>query len=444
MVNDVVLSAECSVLGSFLIEPKVAGDIFSRLRPESFSDSTYRNIFKAARDIYFSGGELDAVVVLDRMGKAYETAISEIMRVTPTAANYSVYCDLVLEQGRVRRLNELGAALMSVQDFEAGLSLLAKAEGLLSQRANKRSSTYTEMIHEYLDRQEDRTAPNYVDWGIPQLNRLNVSPGRFVILGADSSVGKTAFALQLAANVARKGKRVGFFSYETSRADAIDRILANTANVVLARSKERKLTQQDYYRVSTEGVTAPNVPLTVIESAEYTVDELKAETLAERFEVVFIDYLQLIPAANSGARWQDVGGVSMALHSMAQRLGVTVVALSQVTLPEKGKNGVRPHVRKDNLRESRQLKMDADIILMLDYEDTGKQGGPRILIVDKNKDGPLAEMRMNFDPKHMRFSVVDRRGEEQKAMDEKADKIIGQTEFDYVDDPTPFEQEVRT
>lgn len=444
MVNDITLSAECSVLGSLLIEPKVAGEIFSRLRPEDFSRSTYRNIFKAARDIYFAGGELDAVVVLDRMGKAYEGTIAELMRVTPTAANYSVYTDLVLEQGRVRKLNELGAALMSVQDFEVGLSILAKAEGLLSQRANKRSSTYAELIHEYLDRQESKDAPNYVDWGISQLNRLNVSPGRFVIIGADSSVGKTAFALQLAANVARKGKRVGFFSYETSRADAIDRILANTANVILARSKERKLTRQDYYRVSAEGVISPNVPLTVIESAEYTVDELKAETLAERFEVVFIDYLQLIPAGNTGARWQDVGGVSMALHSMAQRLGVTVVALSQVTLPEKGKNGVRPHVRKDNLRESRQLKMDADIILMLDYEDTGKSGGTRILIVDKNKDGPLAEMRLSFDPKHMRFSVVDRRGEEQKAMDEKADKIIGQTEFDYVDDPTPFEQEVRT
>lgn len=439
MVNDVVLNAESSVLGSLLIEPKVAGDVFSRLRPENFSDSTYRNIFKAAQDVYFGGGELDAVVVLDRLGKAYEATIAEIMRVTPTAANFGVYADLVIEQSRVRRLNELGAALMSVQDFEVGLSLLAKAEGLLSQRANKRSSTYTEMIHEYLDRQESTAAPNYVDWGIPQLNRLNVSPGRFVIIGADSSVGKTAFALQLAANVARRGKRVGFFSYETSRADAIDRILANTANVLLPRSKERKLTPQDFYRVTAEDVASANVPLTLIESAEYTVDELKAETLAERFEVVFIDYLQLIPTGNTGARWQDVGSVSMALHSMAQRLGVTVVALSQVTLPEKGKNGIRPHVRKDNLRESRQLKMDADIILMLDYEDTGKAGGTRILIVDKNKDGPLAEMRLTFNAKHMRFSVLDRQGEEQKA-EEKVDKIIGQTEFTDVEEPTPFEE----
>jgi len=431
--------AEASVLGSLILYPKLAGELFSRVPVEAFADPAFRNIYKACRELYFQQVDIDPVVLVNRIGDAYRPLVADMMDCAPIEANSRLHIDILLEQYRLRQLNELGMAMASTRDYAEGLSLLAKAEGLLSQRANKHSSTYTEMIHEYLDRQEGKDPPNYIDWGIPQLNRLKVSPGRFVIIGADSSVGKTAFALQLALNVARKGKRVGFFSYETSRMDAIDRILANAANVILERSKERTLTQQDYYRVSAEGVASGATPLSLIESAEFTVDELKAETLARRYEVIFIDYLQLIPSSGTGARWQDVTGVSMALHSMAQRLGVTIVALSQVTLPEKGKNGVRPHVRKDNLRESRQLKMDADIILMLDYEDTGKQGGPRVLIVDKNKDGPLAEMRLSFDHKHMRFTVLDRRGQEQKAMDDLADKIIGQTEFEYIEERTPFE-----
>lgn len=442
MVEKVELEAQVAVLGSLLLEPKISGEVFNRLIPESFSDSTYRSIFAAAREVFFDGRGIDPVVVLDRLGEAYKPVLADIMRMTPTAANYGIYVDVMLEQSRLRKLKSIGMELMNAPDYETGLQTLARAEGLLSKRENKRTSTYTEMIHEFLDRQESEEPPDYIDWGIPQLNRLHVSPGRFIIIGADSSVGKTAFALQLAVNIARKGKRVGFLSYETSRADAIDRILANTANIILSRSKERKLTGRDFFRVNAEGVASVNIPLEVMEAAECTVDELKAEILARRYDVVFIDYLQLVPTAVSGARWQDVGAVSMALHSMAQRLGVTVVALSQVTLPDKNKDGVRPHVRKDNLRESRQLKMDADIILMLDYESTGRMGGTRILIVDKNKDGPLAEMRLSFDAKHMRFAVLDRKGQEQQP-EEDREKILGQAElYDLPDDtPVPFEEE---
>lgn len=441
MVETVQLNAEVAVLGSLMLEPRLAGDIFSRLSPENFSSSIYRNIFVAAQGLFFDGAALDPVIVLDKLGKAYESLLADIMQLTPTANNYSLYVDTLINESRLRQLNQIGAALMSVQSYEEGLKLLSKAEGLLSSRPNKRSFSYAEMIHEYLDRQESETPPDYIDWGLPQLNRLCVTPGRFIILGADSSVGKTAFALQLAVNVARSGKRVGFFSYETSQPDVIDRIMANRAGVMLARSKERKLTGTDYNRVNTEGVASAATPLTVIESAEYTVDELRAETLAKRFEVIFIDYLQLIPGdVQNGQRWQEVGWVSRALHSMAQRLGVTIVALSQVTLPETAKNGQRPHIRKENLRESRQLIMDADVILLLDLEDPCKRYGERVLYVDKNKDGPLAQMRLSFDAPHMRFYFLDRHDEPEK--EAKPKHIFGQSSFYDLDDdePTPFEE----
>ena len=127
---------------------------------------------------------------------------------------------------------------------------------------------------------------------------------------------------------------------------------------------------------------------------------------------------------------------------MAQRLGVTIVALSQVTPPDKDSKGKRRHLTRDDLRESKQLKMDANEILMLDYEDTSKSFGTRVLIVDKNKDGALGQIRLGFDPQHMRFYVLQRNDKPVEDNARKPDAISGQTSFTELTEeqtgPAPF------
>lgn len=436
-------TAEQSVIGSLLIDPRCAGLVFEKLRPENFSDATHRTLFSAAYRVFLEGKPIDPVIVCDAAGaRAYERPIAEIMQLTPTAANVEEYAEIVKDQSRLRQLNTLGMQIASAESYEEGLKLLAKAESLLTQSPMRKASSYTEMINEYLDRQTRDEPPNYIDWGIPALNRLRVSPGHFVVLGADSSTGKTALALQLAVNIAKRGKRVCFFSYETNRMDAIDRILANTADVLMDRSKDRKLSNKDFAKVYDEGDLSAQVPLTVIESGEYTIDELRAETLAGRYEVIFIDYLQLIPTTLRQKRSDEVAAISMALRSMAQRLGVTIVALSQVTPPDKDSKGKRRHLTRDDLRESKQLKMDANEILMLDYEDTSKSFGTRVLIVDKNKDGALGQIRLGFDPQHMRFYVLQRNDKPVEDKARKPDAISGQPSFTELTEeetgPAPF------
>lgn len=434
-------NAEMSVIGSLLIDPRCAGIVFEKLRPENFSTPEFRSIFSAARRLFLEGKNIDPVMVCDAAGgPAYMEIIADIMRLTPTAAMVEEYAEIVKNSSLLRDLTTLGGKLALVEDYQEGLKLLAKAESLLTANPTRRAASYSEMIGRYLDRQQDKRPPDYIDFGFASLNKLNVSPGKFIILGADSSVGKTAFALQLAVNMARTGKRTGFFSYETAEVDVIDRILANTADVAMPRSKSKSLSNADIQKVCAEGMASERVPLTLIEAAEYTVEDLRAETLAGRFDVIFVDYIQLIPGSGSKAeRWQAVTEASMALHSMAQRLGVTIIALSQVTLPEKNKNGQRPQLRKENLRESKQLIFDADAILMMDLENPAIKASPRVLIVDKNKDGPLAEIHFNFDPIHMRFTPIDARPEPKA----KAKSIPGQQgfeELDNDDDENPFER----
>lgn len=400
-------NAQVAVLGSLMIDPdKLAGKIFRSVRDEDFSEAPVRNVFRAAKEIFLAGAPLDAVTVCDRAGSGYAGLIRQAMDATPTLANIDEYIRIMQDSARLHHLRGLAEKMADAMTWAEGKKLLEEASRILSDRPNRRASSYTELISRYLDRQNDNTPPWQLDWGLESLTRnLFPSRGWFVIIGADSSVGKTALALQMALAMAKDGTRVAFYSYETNRDEVAYRLLANAAEVGIRRSVRKTLTDADFRRVSSEGIRSERVSLDVIESAFYTVDDLRAEVISCRYEVIFIDYVQLIPAGRSDNRFQTVTAASMALHSMAQELGVVVVALSQVTLPEKNmKTGKRPMVHKENLRESSQLVKDADVIMMMDLEDPLNPASRRVLNIEKNKNDALAKLYLTFDPEHMRFS----------------------------------------
>jgi replicative DNA helicase len=249
----------------------------------------------------------------------------------------------------------------------------------------------------------DDTPPDYLSFGIKQLDRLlHVGRGKFLILGADSSAGKTALALQFAYHFAECGKKVCFFSLETDNDTLTDRLMAETqvADINLPRTKLKALTTADYQRATDAGIKSARVPLWLHDSAE-TVDEIRTWTVQEGFDVIVVDYLQLL-SAEGEKRWDIVTNISMQLHRMAQKLGVTVLALSQVTPSQKGAK-----LTMDDLRESRQLKHDADVILILERCEDFANG--RSLTIAKNKDGKRNQgMKLAFDPEHMTFSYYRR------------------------------------
>ena len=401
------LNAELSVIGSALVDSRIVPALMQQLTPDDFQDSSLRNVFEAVRQLFLEQVPVDPVTVLDRLTPSYEKLLARAMMETPTAAHFEEYARIVRER---RQLTEIRTAVRDIVledvDLPRARELLAQAAALLVEHQADRDRSYTELISDALDRQNDRTPPDVVDFGIPALtDKLLIGPGRFVILGADSSVGKTALALQFALAAARAGKRVGFFSYETTLPDATDRLLANDADVSLGRAKARKLSTAEILRISDAGERSCGVPLRILETARYTVEDIRAKTLARRFQVIFVDYLQLIPTRRQD-RYEAVTEISIGLHALAQELGVTVVALSQVTLPETNKKGDRRYITKEDLRESRQLKQDADVILLLDLADPTDRDSNRVLLIDKNRDGPLGHLVLSFDPGRMRFSFV--------------------------------------
>ncbi|MBQ1792912.1 MAG: AAA family ATPase [Oscillospiraceae bacterium] len=428
--------AQYSVIGSLLRDPdECAGEIFQTATPAMFGDKTLRHVFEAAREIWSSGVPVDPVTLGAKAGKEYSQTIVDCVNLTPTAVNAGAYLKILREQAQLNAMQVEALSISTADTVEDATESYEKIGKLLAETEDIEDYSLTEMIGMYLDRMNDPTPPDYLHFGMDRLDSaLAVTPGMFLIIGADSSTGKTALALQFAVHIARNGKRVGFFSLETPQEPLQNRIMAEhqLAGIPVPSSQQKKLSDEDFARAAQVGILSENIPLRVIRKAN-TLEKIRARTLQRRFDVIFIDYVQLIDAQGK-ERFDVVTKISMGLHRMAQELGVVIVGLSQVTPPEKGK---KVKITVDDLRESRQLKQDADIVLLM-TRSTDKDDPPeaRILEVAKNKDGRRPKLRLNFDPQHMTFTplitmddirsdgrTVRQQQEVQRKAKEKADKI---------------------
>lgn len=400
--TDVWRTAQRSVIGSLLLDPeRYAGAIFQKARREHFQDPALLHIFDAARELWTDNKPVDPVSVLAIAGGEYGETIANCMESTPSPRNCETYLDVLASCARLDTLRTAANEILLAETDKQAAEIFQRMGQRYLETEDVEDLSWAECVSDYLDRMNDKKPLPRLTWGIAQLdNILNVTPGKFVILAADSSVGKTALALQFAYHMATHGQNVGFFSLETDKESLTDRLMAETqvAAVNLPRTKGKDLTERDFRSVATVGKNSGRVSLRLIRKAE-TVDQIRARTIQRRFDVIYVDYVQLIDGPGR-ERWDIVTNISIQLHRMAQQLGVTVIGLSQITPPDKT---AKRAPSKDDLRESRQLKHDADAILIMSLSQEGS-GLIRELQVAKNKDGRLGRMLLNFDAEHMTFS----------------------------------------
>lgn len=410
------LSAQVAVIGSVLLEERWAGDVVSRTGPEDYADA-YRPYFLAIRAMFSAGETIDPVTVRKRLGLEGGGQIMQIMQATPTAANCGEYIDLLVEQSRLRRLTELGARLEEAATPEEAAELVARANSLMVQRERVQSVSMAQALRDFYERQQGKR-PDYLTWGLKPLDeRLYCERGDLVILGGYPSDGKTALALAFAYHQGRD-KPVGFFSFETNDRKLFDRLIPTVSKVDFGAVKRHGLTDADWETLAAHSKAITGNRLELITANGMSVADIKALAVARRFEVIYIDYLQLIaPARREGSSFEQVTQISMDLHNLAQRTGITVVALSQLSRPEKGSNRA-PNMR--DLRQSGQIEQDADVIMFVYRTDRKAIHSPREIIVAKNKEGEAGGvLRMEFDGRTQTFRPdrqgnVDWRGELRK------------------------------
>ncbi len=390
------LQAQYSVLGSALLESDLVPRVLTETSVQDYSGAC-RTVYTALHQLFSAGKPIDVVAVADMLGEKYHNFLADLMRITPSAANVDYYIETCKEQSKVLALRDLGVDLTQVESRDQAQQLLDQANALMAQRPRFQAVSMLDALRRFADRAE--CPKTYLHWPIAELdNEIYTEPGDFIILGGYPSAGKSALALQCAAYWA-KHKRVGFYSLETGSDKLFDRMVAMLVGIPMQDIKQNRLKPDDWTRFATASTDIGNLQLELIPAAGMTPTDIKATALARRHEIVIIDYLQLLQAPGN-SRYEQVTNVSLALHTMAQSMGITVMALSQ--LARAGKSGDGPTMA--SLRESGQIEQDADLILLLYLEKPDDPEGPRLLDVAKNKEGTCPGIKLDFDGPRQKFS----------------------------------------
>ena len=402
------LTAQVSVLGSLLISPELTGEVLTKVRSEDFGDPSCRQVFAAIREQFLSGGAVDPVAVLDRLGGGAQWGrfLARLMDETPTAANIWEYVPILRRQAMVRSIRQGAAELARETDPDKLAAGVARLNGLLVERRGVRRCNMEEMIQSFWERHsKPRT---YVSWGLSKLDeQLFADLGDMVVLGGYPSAGKTALAVSFAYHQAGT-YRVGFYSLETSRYKLADRLISNLAGLEMGDIKRSALTQEQWQQAAQAAPEIIKRQLTLIDAGGMTARDIRADAVAHRYQIVYVDYLQIVEPENERAnRTEQVSHISRVFQSMGRTNGILVVPLSQLVRRDEAK-AAEPTMH--DLRESGQIEQDADAILLLYLEDSSKPNtSRRVLKLGKNKDGERGRMYLRFDGTYQRFtqSAVD-------------------------------------
>ncbi len=423
------LDAQNSVVGSMLISPELVPKILSQVSDSDFSGGALA-VVQAIRHLFAAGSPIDSVTVRDKLGANYTSFIMQLMEITPTAANWQYYVDLCKKQARIVKLQEIGALLAAADTQEEQQALLEQAVAVNSARQGFKVISFQEALMEFIDRQSSGQKPTYLSWPIRELSdMLFVEKGDFVIIGGRPSAGKTAFALQCALTLS-KTHRVGFFSFETGDKKLTDRQVSSICKIPFDNIKRYTMTPSNWNAVmSLAGYDAAGYKLDIIHASGMQADDVQALSRARQYDVIFLDYLQIISVGHSD-RYNLVTNLSISLHRFSQSSECTVIGLSQLTRPGDKSGSQSPTMSA--LRESGQLEQDADAVLLLYLEDEKNPNGRRVLKCAKNKEGERFKMLLDFDGKTQRFSKAH------KPKEKSEEAAYDQMEMMPSDTPVPF------
>lgn len=426
------LEAETAVIGALLIAPEIVKDVLFTIREQDFGIEINRKIFRAARDLYLRAKPVTPVTIRDKVGQDSSDYLAQLYQITTTSANWREYAAIMAEDACKRRMRSIGMQLAAIDTAQEGRELSAKLQQEQSGGRQIMAYTMEDMIKDFAARQTDKTPQEYVRYGLAEVDEgTYTQQGDVVVIGGYPSAGKTALALQMAMWMARKW-RVGFFSLETDHRKVTDRAIAMLNDISFTAIKRRELTDKDWERFAAKSAENAGLKFTLIEAAGWSVSDITSAAEAYDFDVIFIDYVQLIrPSTTNPMRSEQVAEISRELHAFAQSRKKLVVELAQlireerIVTPKKGKPQ-QNEPRMSDLKESGQLEQDADMIFMIYRPVEGGDYNPttsRFLRIVKNKEGLLLRTLLWFDGDKQTFTPMTmtsaREAEEDKKIVER-------------------------
>ena len=424
------LEAEQSVLGSILIDSRCVADIIGILRPEDFFLPQNRELYETIYTMFNFSETIDPVTVLEKMrqlGVYHDNTreyVQQLMEITPTAANAVRYANIVKDKAMLRGLADASSDISELVYDQVGTpaEILESAEKkIYSLRKGERGASLEHVgvtLHKVFDTltelyQSDSAIPG-MSTGLRDLdkkiNGLNKSD--LFLIAARPAMGKTAFALNIALNVAKKySKTVAVFSLEMSREQLIMRLLANESFVELQKLLTGKLSEEEWTKLAMASAALSQTDLRVDDNPSITVAEINAKCRRlDNLGLVVIDYLQLMQGSGYGKtsdnRVNVVSDISRSLKIMAKELNVPVICLSQLSRGPEGRTDKRPML--SDLRESGAIEQDADEVIFLYrdeyYNENTEEKGVAECIVAKNRHGEVGTVKLQWVGQYQTFA----------------------------------------
>lgn len=429
------LEAEQAVLGAILLDGEALITAMERIQTEDFYRTAHQYIYQSITEIAEANEPVDLITLTAKLQDKRQleeiggvTYLSELANAVPTAANVDYYAQIVEEKSMLRRLIRTATQIVS-NGYASGddiSSLLSEAEQRILEISQRRSSTGFVLIREVLMEvfekveflSQNRGGFTGIASGFRELDRMTSGFQRsdLIILAARPSVGKTAFALNVAQNVGvREKQTVAIFSLEMGAAQLVQRMICAEANVDASRMRTGALEGEDWTKMTMAISSLSEANIYIDDTPGITVYDIRAKCRRLKKErglgMVVIDYLQLIQGRGRGDnRQQEVSEISRTLKMMARELDVPVIALSQLSRGVEQRQDKRPLM--SDLRESGSIEQDADIVAFLyrdDYynKESEKEGIIEIIIA-KQRNGPVGTVELAFLKQYNKFVNLDR------------------------------------
>ena len=474
--------AEMALLGCFLMDNDIVAELVEKLGEDDFYQEPHKYIIRAMQKVFNDRKPVDLVTVADQLdgegnlekagGIVY---LTELAQITPSAANYKSYYEIVsrdsINRKLIRASRKIIETSMSATDGQTPLAFAEKTIYDISKQTERSSllgmnegDIIGEVLHKFEMLQTDENAFKGIPTGFKRLDKMTngLQPAALIVLAARPGMGKTSLAMNLVENASlRAGKTCAVFSLEMPRREIVQRLICSYANVSMGKALSGQLTAKEWKKLMLAGDKLKKSNIYIDDSSRVTPAEIlskcrRLKTTAGGVDLIMIDYIQLMSSGDSkmaGAenRQQEIASITRDLKIMAKELEVPVIALSQLRRIQ----SKEPQL--SDLRESGAIEQDADIVMFINRPEaiatkeeieSGKiVKGAAELILAKHRSGEQGRVSLKFIGECTKFVDVDEQNRDDEPPEySSAPQTYEDDDEEYVapeDDYTPPEPPFR-
>ncbi|HAC65380.1 MAG TPA: replicative DNA helicase [Cyanothece sp. UBA12306] len=424
------IEAEESILGGILLDREAMGRVVDLITPDAFYVQIHKEIYQAALKLHAQGKPTDFLTVktvledqglLERIGGLDK--LSQLLDSTVSAVNIDRYALLVMDKYLRRQLIAAGHEITELgfettKELEQVLDESEKKIFALTQKRPQEglihlSETLVQTFSE-LEKRHEKTSLPGIQTNFYDLDAVTGGLQRsdLIIIAGRPSMGKTAFGLAVASNIAKKSQLpVAIFSLEMSKEQLSLRLLAAESKIEGNRLRTGRFVQSEYEKLNMAMATLSEMPIYIDDAANTSVMQIRSQVRRLQAEkkgelgLVLIDYLQLMEGSGSDNRNQELSKITRSLKGLARETNVPIIALSQLSRAVETRNNKRPMM--SDLRESGAIEQDADLIMMLYrdeyYNPDSVDRGIAEIMITKHRNGPTGVIKLIFQPEFTHF-----------------------------------------